>query len=181
MKKIQKIFFMLLLVASNSEAKVVLIPMGELLIPIVIEETRTSSLVEGEVVLDQALLLSLVNEARTGGYFCGSTFYPAVSPIVWSPTVESATRIHSDDMYRNDFFEHTGSDGSSAGDRLSRVGYNWQTYGENIALGYTSEASVIAGWLGSAGHCSNIMSPTFQEMGLSRVGSYWTQCFATSF
>jgi uncharacterized protein YkwD len=168
-------FFLSSLFASP---KVVLIPLGETLIPVVIEEER---LVEGEVELDEELLLSLVNEARSSGRFCGSRYYAPTSLVSWSNTIEQATRLHSDDMYRNNFFSHTGSDGSSAGDRLSRVGYDWATYGENIAWGYRSEASVIAGWLSSDGHCANIMNGGVREMGLTRVGDYWTQLFGAEF
>jgi uncharacterized protein YkwD len=53
------------------------------------------------------------------------------------------------------------------------------SYGENIAFGQRSEREVMQGWLSSPGHCKNIMSKTFKEMGVSRVGDYWTQVFAT--
>jgi len=159
-------------------ADIALIPFEGLMIPIQLKATTV--LVEGEVVLDQDKLLSLINTERTAGRFCGSTFYSATSSLSWATKVETAARIHSDDMYRNNFFSHTGSDASSTGDRLTRVGYTWRTWGENIAWGYTSEESVVTGWLNSEGHCQNIMNPAFSEMGLSRVGKYWTQVFARS-
>ena len=31
---------------------------------------------------------------------------------------------------------HTGSDGSDAGQRISREGYRWSAWGENVAMGY---------------------------------------------
>ena len=74
---------------------------------------------------------------------------------------------------------HQGSDGSDAGDRITQAGYTWQTYGENIAEGYTSEEAVIKGWLESEGHCQNIMNGAFTEMGVATSGSYWTQVFGT--
>jgi uncharacterized protein YkwD len=76
-----------------------------------------------------------------------------------------AAYLHSEDMVLNDFFSHTGSDGSSAGQRISRQGYPWRTYGENIAVGYPTVSSVIQGWLGSEGHCRNLMNPAFTEIG----------------
>ncbi|MBL7110645.1 MAG: hypothetical protein ISS19_01740 [Bacteroidales bacterium] len=47
-----------------------------------------------------------------------------------------AAQDHSDDMDENNNLSHTGSDGSSAGDRLDSIGYKWSTCGENIAVGY---------------------------------------------
>ena len=58
--------------------------------------------------------------------------------------------------------------------------------GENIAAGATSAEEVMEGWLASPGHCENIMSPRFSEMGIAWVvdpksasGVYWAQTFGT--
>jgi uncharacterized protein YkwD len=82
-------------------------------------------------------------------------------------------------MNSHNNLDHTGSDGSSAGDRLTTGGYYWTTYAENIAVGYTSEQAVIDGWLKSDGHCKNIMNANVSEMGVATSGAYWTQVFAT--
>jgi hypothetical protein len=37
-----------------------------------------------------------------------------------------AALVHSDDMVANNFFSHTGSDGSSAGQRATAAGYAWR-------------------------------------------------------
>lgn len=176
MLKIFSILSLLYSFLSAQQNNTVLIAMGDLLIPIV--TSTTTPLVADEVVLNQDNLLALVNNARSAGQNCGEVYYPPVGNLSWNGKVESAARIQSDDMYRNNFFSHTGSDNSSVGDRLTRVGYAFSTWGENIAWGYTSEESVIAAWLKSPGHCSNIMNSFFTEMGISRVGNYWTQDFA---
>ena len=54
-----------------------------------------------------------------------------------------------------------------------------KAYGENIAKGHPTEKAVIEGWLNSEGHCKNIMSPMFKEMGAARVSTYWTQEFGS--
>jgi uncharacterized protein YkwD len=53
----------------------------------------------------------------------------------------------------------------------------WKTYGENIANGYGTEQAVMTAWLASEGHCKNIMSSSFKEIGAGREGNYWTQVF----
>lgn len=122
-------------------------------------------------------LLQLVNAARTSGCNCGSTYMPPVKALVWNSTLEQAALVHSKDMNQKGYFSHTGSDGSSAGDRITRLGYVWSAWGENIAMGYTSEKAVVDAWLASEGHCKNIMSSMFTEMGVARDGAYWTQEF----
>ncbi len=125
------------------------------------------------------LLVSLVNDYRTTGCNCGTEYFGPVNPVVWNDTLELAAKAHSIDMNENNFFEHTGSDGSSAGDRLDRVKYPWRTWGENIARGYDSEKDVVEAWINSVGHCKNIMNGNFEEMGVAISDSYWTQVFGT--
>ena len=37
--------------------------------------------------------------------------------------------------------------------------------GENIATGYPTPRQVVAGWMASAGHCENILNPTYRSVG----------------
>jgi len=96
---------------------------------------------------------------------------------------------HSEDMAFNDFFSHTGSDGSSPWDRLKGQGYNYSVAGENIAVGYSSPSSVVNGWMASDGHRANILNCRFVHIGVgyfyleNDTGKenwhyYWTQDFA---
>ena len=117
--------------------------------------------------------LAAVNQARSVSQVCGSTPYGPAPPVSWSDNLAMAAYLHSEDMALNNFFSHTGSDGSSAGQRISRQGYPWRTYGENIAVGYPTVSSVIQGWLGSEGHCVNLMDSDFTEIGAGyAIGPY---------
>ncbi|MCH8550884.1 MAG: CAP domain-containing protein [Natronospirillum sp.] len=134
---------------------------------------------------DREELLRLVNEARESGYTCGDTTYEPAEPLSWHCTIESAARGHSKDMVSNDFFSHTGSEGSQPSQRLDNEGYTgWTAVGENIAAGQPTPAAVVQGWLDSPGHCSNIMNPAFEDMGVAhelasdaQYSIYWTQKF----
>ncbi len=134
---------------------------------------------------DKKALIQSVNKARRNGRSCGSKYYGPASPIRWNKKLEKAAQHHSNDMAFNDFFDHTGSDGSQPWDRVTDAGYSWSTVGENIAAGYSTPAAVMNGWLGSPGHCANIMNPAFKQMGVaytidegSEYRIYWTQVFA---
>lgn len=129
--------------------------------------------------INKTLLLQLVNEMRRKGCNCGGTWYPAAPAVAWNSQLEQAALVHSSDMYGNNYFSHAAQDGSKAGDRIDDAGYRWRTYGENIAFGYRGERDVMKGWFLSPGHCKNIMNKAFKEMGVARVGNYWTQVFAT--
>lgn len=129
--------------------------------------------------LDKNIVLSLVNEYRTTGADCGEEYHAPVDPLQWNDKLQSAAQAHSDDIHENEFMGHSGSDGSSPGDRLNRVDYHWSTYGENVAMGETlTEETVVDGWMASPSHCKNIMNGSFEEMAVARTEMYWTQVFA---
>ncbi|MCB5169080.1 CAP domain-containing protein [Streptomyces bambusae] len=93
----------------------------------------------------------------------------------------TAALKHSKDMAAHRTMSHTGSDGSDPGQRITRAGYQWRTYGENVAYGYTTSTKVMKGWMNSPGHKRNILNCAFKEIGVARAqpGNYWTQVFAT--
>jgi uncharacterized protein YkwD len=122
-------------------------------------------------------LLALVNVARAEARSCGSTPYAATHPLTLESRLTAAAQAHSVDMHTNAFMSHTGSDGSRLQDRVEREGYDWARLAENIASGYQSAASVMSAWLGSTGHCRNIMDPELSEIGLGLAGTSWTQVF----
>lgn len=136
----------------------------------------------------QSELLALVNRYRAAGASCGSegSFAPAAA-LRWQAGLAQAALKHSDDMQSGNFFSHTGSDGSSAGQRITAAGYSWRAWGENIAAGQSSVATVMSGWMASPGHCANLMNPGFTEIAVACVkggsgntyGSYWTMNLAT--
>ena len=124
-------------------------------------------------------LLKLVNAVRASGCECGNTLMPAVLPINWNDQLARAAYDHSVDMNQNNYFSHTSQTGSNAGQRITATGYNWTSYGENIAKGPSTEQAVMNGWLSSEDHCKNIMNAGFKEMGVGRDGIYWTQVFGS--
>jgi uncharacterized protein YkwD len=138
---------------------------------------KTSSAVPATV--DKTLLLQLVNQTRQQGCQCGDTYYYPATTVVWNDLLEKAAYNHSSDMYQNNYFSHTGLDGSNPGDRITALGYKWMAYGENIAMGFSTEKAVFDAWLKSPDHCKNIMSHNFKEMGVARTGNYWSQEFGS--
>lgn len=128
--------------------------------------------------VNKTVMLQLVNDIRKKGCQCGDTYYNPVPTVSWNNQLEVAAYEHSMDMYQNNYFNHIAPDGSNGGVRIEQAGYNWMTFGENIAMGYKSEKEVVDGWLQSPSHCKNIMNRSFKEMGVARAGNYWTQEFA---
>ncbi|MGX1274707.1 CAP domain-containing protein [Streptomyces phaeoluteigriseus] len=104
------------------------------------------------------------------------------SPVTLNAKLSQAAQAHSADMASHNTMSHTGSDGSDPGQRITRAGYLWSTYGENVAYGYSTPEQVMAGWMASAGHKRNILDCGFKEIGVgvAQPGNYWTQDFGTA-
>ena len=127
-------------------------------------------------------VLELVNEERSNA---------SLNPVESDGQLETVAENHSESMAVNDFFGHQDpTDGSSPRDRIDEVGYDWSTFGENVASGYSTPEEVMNGWMNSPGHRANILNPDFTEIGIgyefleNDTGSvnynhYWTQVFGT--
>ncbi|MGW6400332.1 CAP domain-containing protein [Streptomyces sp. NPDC055134] len=120
-----------------------------------------------------ARVLTLVNNERSKA---------GCSPLTMNAKLTKAAQDHSKDMASHGNMSHTGSDGSSPGDRITRAGYSWSSYGENVAYGYSTPEKVMAGWMSSPGHKRNILDCSFKEIGIgvAQPNSYWTQDFGTA-
>ncbi|MFF7366804.1 CAP domain-containing protein [Streptomyces tricolor] len=130
------------------------------------QPAATASGVSGEIV-------RLVNAERAKA---------GCQALTLNSALTKAAQAHSEDMAAHRNMSHTGSDGSNPGDRITRAGYAWSTYGENVAYGYSTAEQVMAGWMSSPGHRANILNCSFKEIGvgLAQPGSYWTQDFGTA-
>jgi uncharacterized protein YkwD len=129
-------------------------------------------------------VLELVNAARRQPRSCGRQKFEATRPLELKSPLSEAARLHARDMARHGAMRHRGSDGSEPADRVTRAGYRWRTVAENVAAGQPSAEAVVAHWLGSPGHCENLMGQQFTQMGagfaIEQGGTriYWAQVFA---
>ncbi len=125
----------------------------------------------------EAELLRLTNgERRKAG----------LAPLKLSSQLTRAAQSHAVDMARNNYFSHTGLNGSSIGDRSKSTGYKYRLVGENLAAGKTTPEATIRQWMNSSGHRANILNGRFTEIGFgyanapnSLYKNYWVQVFGT--
>jgi uncharacterized protein YkwD len=115
-------------------------------------------------------VVSLVNQERDEA---------GCSPVTVDGRLATAARDHSQDQADMKKMTHTGSDGSTSSERVTRAGYEWRRVGENVAAGTTSPERVMTLWMNSSAHRANILNCAFRHIGVARVGGYWTQVFAT--
>lgn len=155
-----------------------------------------------KISLDQQEMLDMLNQARSVQRDC----YPndpdqgvigPVPDLYWNTELYASALEHSTDLANSDTFSHYGSgteyditgngSPSAFNERILANGYgNYYAVGENIAGGQQSLTEVMNAWLASPGHCANIMSDKYTEVGIAVVineestyGIYWTQNFGS--
>ena len=125
----------------------------------------------------ETTLLGLINQERQD---------QGLAPYNMQSQLRAAARAHSTDMACNHFFSHTGSDGSSVGQRVTAQGYSWSWVGENIfAGGSATPQSAFNWWMNSAPHRANLLHSNYTDIGLGYIyesnsdyGGYFTAVFA---
>jgi len=102
---------------------------------------------------------------------------PPVEILTWNEKLETAAILHSEDMFKNNYFDHINKQGLSPSARITNAGYIWSDCGENIANGQLNVVQAMTDWINSEGHCKNIMNKDFKDIGVGHINKYWTQNF----
>jgi uncharacterized protein YkwD len=120
-------------------------------------------------------MIMLINQAR-----CSN----GLTPVTPNNNLDTAATNHSIDMAVNNFFSHTGSDGSTPLTRAVAAGYSAIQIGEVISAGQTSVNQAFNALM--ANDSATILDPELREMGLGHVssdssdfGHYWTLMMGT--
>lgn len=96
--------------------------------------------------------------------------------------VSRIARYKSKDMADLNYFAHYSKTYGSPFDMLETFGVKFSAAGENIASGQKTPKEVVTAWMNSPGHRSNILSPSYTEIGVGLAKNkegkcYWTQMF----
>jgi uncharacterized protein YkwD len=106
-----------------------------------------------------AEVVRLVNVHRAG---------LGLKPLAVSPTLTASATWKAQHMATYNYMAHQDIAppiARSAGDRIAACGYASAGWGENIAAGWPSAASVVNAWLQSPGHRANIENRAFVVTG----------------
>lgn len=122
--------------------------------------------------------IDAVNKTRAQSRVCGNKKLPAAPKLILNKKLTRASHKHSLDMSKNQFLEHTSSNGDTLAERMRDVAYSWSAVGENLAHNQKTIQQVIEDWLASPGHCVNLMSADYTQAGVAVVDWYWTQVYA---
>ena len=110
-------------------------------------------------------------------------------PLPLDARLSHAATVHSQDMLARNQMTHTGGDGSDAGQRITRAGYPWRAYRENIVSHRVDARQAVIAWVGSPGHAANMLADNVTQIGVgyatgpgitagSRPLHFWTLVLA---
>lgn len=103
-------------------------------------------------------------------------------------SLNRAAQGHSEDMRDQNYFSHTGLNGSSPWERACDACYELgcgpaTAMAENIAAGNSGAQATFDQWRNSPGHNANMLGGNFTKLGIGRAtgggtyGVYWTNVF----
>ena len=128
---------------------------------------------------EEQAFLDILNQYRASS---------GLSPLTGCTSLHRAAQGHSEDMRDNDYFSHTGQNGSSPWDRACDACYSLgcgpsTAMGENIAAGNAAAQATFTQWRSSPGHNANMLGASFKVIGIGRAtgggqyGAYWPTVF----
>ncbi|SDY77083.1 Uncharacterized conserved protein YkwD, contains CAP (CSP/antigen 5/PR1) domain [Evansella caseinilytica] len=100
-------------------------------------------------------------------------------PLTWDEATAKVAYLHSEDMYRDEYFAHTSPTYGELKDRLAVESVVYELAAENIAANYPDAIEAVEGWLNSEGHRVNLLDERFTHLGVGVYRFYFTQNFIT--
>lgn len=91
-------------------------------------------------------------------------------PLRLDARLSQAAALHAQDMLAGSRMTHTGRDGSDPGTRISRAGYRWRSYRENVGAGYMDARQAVMGWVTSPEHRANMLADDVTQAGIGFAG-----------
>lgn len=88
-----------------------------------------------------------------------------------------AAAKHSKDIGARKACTHTGSNGSSATQRLAACGLKNVAWGEIVACGQKTPRAAVDAWIKSPGHNAIMFSKSYKYFGDGMTNNYWTVVF----
>ncbi|AKA69545.1 spore coat assembly protein SafA [Clostridium scatologenes] len=118
-------------------------------------------------------VISLVNSQRSK---------VGLQPFKTNWELSRIARYKSQDMINKNYFSHTSPTYGSPFNMIENFGIKFSAAGENIAMGQRTAEEVMNSWMNSPGHRSNILNPSYTEIGVGLAKNangqcYWTQMF----
>ena len=116
------------------------------------------------LVEEQRQLAILVNEVRVRN---------GLPKLSEKNILNRSSTSRASDMAANEYFSHVGPNNRGLSYFLNKVGYNYLSAGENLAMGFSDAKGMVSAWVNSPTHYANLIDPEYEEMGFGLESGYF--------
>lgn len=108
-----------------------------------------------------------------------------INALIQNSELMKVARMKSQDFIDKNYFSHTSPTYGTVSNMLETFGITFTAVAENIANGQRNATEVMNSWMNSPGHRDNILSSTYNQIGVgvardSNGKLFWTQIFIKS-
>lgn len=101
--------------------------------------------------------------------------------------LNEAARLKAQDMASKSYFAHYSPEGTSPWFWFTKVGYEYQKAGENLAVNFDDSKNIVDAWMNSPTHKENIIKEGYTQIGIGtavgvhkgKEATYVVQLFAS--
>jgi len=112
---------------------------------------------------EQRQIVTLTNEVRV------ERGLPALTVAT---KLETSSQNKATDMAEKEYFAHT-QDNQTVSVWLKSAGYEYETAGENLAVGYSTAQDIVNAWENSPAHYANLIDTDFVDFGVGLAGGVY--------
>lgn len=80
--------------------------------------------------------------------------------------LDQLAQSRAEDLASHQIFSHIDSQGKHSWEEVDTSVYNFQDFGENLAILFTNAETEQNAWMASPEHVANILKPSYQDIGV---------------
>lgn len=111
-----------------------------------------------DITVDQVVSATNVERSRVG-----------LSALKLNDALSAAAQMKAQDMFTQQYWAHTSPTGTEPWFFFKKVGYEYQSAGENLARDFMNTPEMMAAWMNSPTHKANIVHAKYEEIGVAVV------------
>lgn len=111
-----------------------------------------------DITVDQVVSATNVERSQAG-----------LLPLKLNDVLSAAAQMKAQDMFRYQYWAHTSPSGTEPWFFFKKVGYEYQSAGENLARDFMNTPEMVTAWMNSPTHKANIVHAKYEEIGVAVV------------
>lgn len=92
-----------------------------------------------------------------------------IAPLTINTQLSAAATSKARDMFKEQYWAHVSPNGTTPWYWFKDANYQYASAGENLAKGFNTSSGLIAAWMDSSEHRSNILNPKYSEVGFAVI------------